>query len=57
MFEGWIVRFYYDPNTVPAELLTDLKNLGAELIIFENKSFLGGMFARFFVSEDNTVDR
>lgn len=58
-FPGWEMRFYYD-ESVPAESIKKLKDMGANLILRpeilkDGKSM--GMFWRFLVADDETVDR
>ncbi|EFC38164.1 predicted protein [Naegleria gruberi] len=59
IYPGWVCRFYHD-NTVPKNVLTQLEELGAELINVANDGMsggIGGMFWRFLVAGDETVDR
>jgi len=56
-FPGWIARFYCD-KTVPTDILRQLKALGAEIVeINDIKGGIAGMFWRFLVADDPTVDR
>ena len=51
-FPGWKCRFYITKD-VPAEIVSRLKELKAELIYVKERS----MFSRFLVASDKTVDR
>lgn len=56
---GWNCRFYHD-STVPKHILHSLTNLGAELIDVSSGGMqggIGGMFWRFLIAGDETVDR
>jgi len=56
-FPGWVARFYCD-NTVPANIIKTLKDLDAEIVtISDIKGGIAGMFWRFLVADDDTVDR
>ncbi|GMI14067.1 hypothetical protein TrVE_jg2950 [Triparma verrucosa] len=56
-FPGWVCRFYVD-GSVPAKVIEELKGLGSEIIVQEGlKGGVGGMFWRFLVADDPTVDR
>jgi hypothetical protein len=58
-FPGWVCRFYHD-STVPRHSLADLRRLGAETVNMENGGITGGiagMFWRFLVADDRSVDR
>jgi len=56
-FPGWICRFYVTSD-VPAEIITKLKGLGAEIEeIPSGMGYASGMFWRFLVAGDPTVDR
>jgi hypothetical protein len=56
-FPGWVCRFYVTSD-VPAEVVTTLKTLGAEIeSIPPGKGYISGMFWRFLVAADPTVDR
>jgi hypothetical protein len=57
VYEGWVVRFYYEKDVVNKVLVRDLINLGAEMVPIGKVHGAAGMFARFKVSEDDTVDR
>ena len=54
VYPGWVARFYYDPETVPAPVLDELEAAGAELVAHKAAKT---MFARFLVAGDPTVDR
>lgn len=61
IFPGWVARFYYRED-VPAEVLSALKKNGAELVAMHKgssttKGNIAGMFWRFLVADDPTVDR
>jgi len=57
LFPGWTVRFYVD-SSVPRSVVDDLRSRGAEM---EEIDGLGGeirgMWWRFLVADDETVDR
>ena len=56
---GWVVRYYHD-GSVPREILKELESLGAELHDVSSSGIQGsiaGMFWRFLVADDSTVDR
>jgi hypothetical protein len=54
---GWVCRFYID-DTVPQDAVKDLKDEGAEIVkITDLKGSTAGMFWRFLVADDDTVDR
>eukprot|EP00616_Rhizochromulina_sp_CCMP1243_P000457 CAMPEP_0118983654 /NCGR_PEP_ID=MMETSP1173-20130426/35979_1 /TAXON_ID=1034831 /ORGANISM="Rhizochromulina marina cf, Strain CCMP1243" /LENGTH=557 /DNA_ID=CAMNT_0006934251 /DNA_START=89 /DNA_END=1762 /DNA_ORIENTATION=- len=56
-FPGWVARFYMD-NTVPAKAVAELQAKGAEIIRVEDiKGGIAGMFWRFLVADDPSVDR
>ena len=56
-FPGWTVRFYVTSD-VPKHILEKLRSLGAELMeIPSGKGYISGMFWRFLVAADTTVDR
>eukprot|EP01080_Neovahlkampfia_damariscottae_P000410 gene410-6823_t len=59
IFPDWKCRFYVD-ETVPKNIIDQLKVSGAEIVEVDSKLYNGtirGMFWRFFVSADPTVDR
>ena len=59
VYPGWRVRVYLD-RTVPQDVVSQLTKLGAELIRMDDSSMgggIGGMFWRFLVAADDTVDR
>ena len=60
VYPGWRVRVYHDAS-VPADVLEALRALGAELISAASdpsiSGGIGGMFWRFLVASDPTVDR
>lgn len=54
---GWVVRFYID-NTVPEDIINRLKAEGAEIVkTLDISGASAGMFWRFLVADDPTVDR
>lgn len=56
-FPGWVCRFYVTSD-VPSEVVVALKALGAEIeAIPPGKGYISGMFWRFLVAADPTVDR
>lgn len=56
-FPGWICRFYVTSD-VPKEILDQLIGLGAEIKeIPSGMGYTSGMFWRFLVASDPTVDR
>ena len=56
-FPGWVCRFYCTSD-VPAAVIDRLKELGAEIeAIPSGKGYASGMFWRFFVASDPSVDR
>lgn len=56
-FPGWICRFYITSD-VPEDIILTLKKLGAEIEnIPSGMGYTSGMFWRFMVAEDSTVDR
>jgi hypothetical protein len=56
-FPGWICRFYITSD-VPDDIVVTLKKLGAEIEqIPSGKGYISGMFWRFLVASDPTVDR
>lgn len=56
-FPGWICR-YYVASDVPEEVLNKLKSLAAEIqSIPSGMGYASGMFWRFMVAVDPTVDR
>lgn len=56
-FPGWVCRFYVTSD-VPQDILTQMKTLGAEIRdIPSGMGYISGMFWRFMVASDNTVDR
>jgi len=56
-FPGWVLRFYADAS-VPGEILARLKELGCELVEMDKyKGEAAGMFWRFLVADDESVDR
>lgn len=56
-FPGWICRFYVSSD-VPEEIVSKLKALGAEIESVPNgMGYVSGMFWRFMIAGDNTVDR
>ena len=57
-FEGWTMRVYHN-NTVPSEILEELrKNKNVELIPIDDERYSwGGLYWRFYVQDDKTVER
>lgn len=55
-FPGWVARFYAATN-VPTAVIAKLKSLGAEIIVTDDGSSYSGMFHRFSVATDASVDR
>jgi hypothetical protein len=56
-FPGWICRFYVTSD-VPTEIITNLTIAGAEIYpIPSGMGYISGMFWRFMVAADSTVDR
>ena len=56
---GWVLRVYHD-RTVPPAILSSLRAEGAELLDMSSSRLQGGiagMYWRFQVSEDESVDR
>ena len=56
---GWLLRVYHD-SSVPSEVLSSLREEGAELLDMSGSALQGaiaGMYWRFLVSEDESVDR
>jgi len=59
VYPGWKVRVYHDAS-VPSDVLSTLRQLGAELVDMQDRQMgggIGGMFWRFLVAADPTVDR
>lgn len=56
-FPGWVCRFYCGSD-VPKDILNTLRQNGAEIVMITNiKGGIAGMFWRFLVADDSTVDR
>lgn len=56
-FPGWVARFYC-ASDVPKKSIARLEELGAEIIMINTmKGGIAGMFWRFLVADDDTVDR
>lgn len=56
-FPGWICRFYVTSD-VPNEVLKKLKELGSEISnIPDGMGYISGMFWRFHIADDPSVDR
>ena len=56
---GWLLRVYHD-QSVPGAVLSSLRAAGAELLDMSGSRLQGGiagMYWRFMVSEDESVDR
>jgi hypothetical protein len=60
VFPAWVMRVYHD-KTVTARTLQQLKDAGCRLELVEvttgQKSATAGMFWRFYVADDDTVQR
>ena len=57
IYPNWICKFYYN-NTVPLETISQIKDLGGIVELIEDD--LGpyyGMFWRFFINDDPSVER
>ena len=54
IYKDWTMRFYID-NTVPIDIVQKIKCSGAEIIDMTGTN-IPGMFWRFLVINDNTVD-
>jgi hypothetical protein len=56
-FPGWVLRFYVTSD-VPKEVLEGLQKRGAEIFnIPDGVGYAAGMFYRFLVAADSSVDR
>jgi hypothetical protein len=56
-YPGWVCR-YYVTSDVPESVTSRLRALGAEIVpIPSNMGYSSGMFWRFLVADDPTVDR
>ena len=56
-FPGWVCRFYVD-DSVPKDVIVKLEDLGSEIVHQKGLAgATGGMFWRFLVADDPTVDR
>ena len=56
-FSGWVCRFYVTQD-VPEDILSQLRQLGSEIeSIPPGKGYTSGMFWRFMVASDPTIDR
>jgi hypothetical protein len=56
-FPGWVLR-YYVTEDVPVNIVSKLRELGAEIeSIPSGMGYSSGMFWRFIVADDPTVDR
>mmetsp|Transcript_1396 Transcript_1396/g.3108 ORF Transcript_1396/g.3108 Transcript_1396/m.3108 type:complete len:330 (-) Transcript_1396:20-1009(-) len=56
-FPGWVCRFYVD-DSVPKDIISKLEELGSEIVHQKGLAgATGGMFWRFLVADDPTVDR
>ena len=54
---GWTIRFYVD-ETVPPSVIQQLEANGAEIVkVGDSQGSIAGMFWRFLVADDPTVDR
>ena len=61
VFPGWTARFYHRED-VPEDILNQLRNNGAELVLMSRGSrttngAIAGMFWRFLVADDSSVER
>ena len=61
VFPGWVARYYHRED-VPEHVLQTLRDNGAELVLMSKGSKttqgdIAGMFWRFLVADDPTVDR
>ncbi len=57
VFPGWVMRVYHD-DSVPGESLQRLRSMGVELVRMEKeRGSIAGMFWRFLVADDASVDR
>ncbi|UVO39391.1 tetratricopeptide repeat protein [Bradyrhizobium arachidis] len=57
IYEGWSCRFYVD-DTVPPQSRRRLLDLGADLVMMPRPNMaFAGLFWRFLVANDSTVDR
>ena len=61
VFPGWTARFYHRED-VPEDILNQLRNNGAELVLMSRGSrttngAIAGMFWRFLVADDASVER
>ena len=59
VYPGWKVRVYLD-RTVPADVVAQLTKLNVQLVRMDDSTMaggIGGMFWRFLVAADATVDR
>ncbi len=56
-FPDWVCRFHIDKETVPTDVVRQIKDLGAEVVLLSgNHNTLASMW-RFSVMFDETVDR
>ncbi len=57
-FPGWVCRFYTD-DSVPESIIERLEELGSEIVrqSHHTNGAIAGMFWRFLVADDETVDR
>lgn len=55
IYPGWRARFYCD-DSVPAEIITQLKENQAEVVMTESKGAFYGLFWRFSVISDPEID-
>lgn len=56
-YPDWKPIFYCDEETVPSGTIADLAGLGAEVRLYSKSEYPNGMFARFLVADDPTVER
>ena len=56
IYPDWICRFYVD-ETVPINVINQLKDLGSEIVMMPRSDGNYGLFWRFEPLKDNTIDR
>ncbi len=56
IYPGWICRFYVD-QTVPANVIDELKKLNSEVIVMPKSDGNYGLFWRFEPLKDTAIDR
>lgn len=58
LYPGWRCRFYCEETTVPSRVIAELLGLGADVVLMSKQKYLyEGLFWRFFVANDENVDR